>query len=198
MSGFVVTAPPNPSAPADAVQQYFIDHGDGVRAASYIGMVAGIPYLIFIAALRRRFSVIGGWLADTLFGAAIVVAALASVGLLIGLGLTLHPNDAQPSTVASVFDVSRYVAPASTGVVFILALAVGVGALRHRLLPAWIGAASVAYAVYEILESVTLFGTHGAFGPGTTINGVGTVLFLVWAVVVAVGLAQSPAPVRAI
>jgi len=196
ISGFVVAAPPKPSSSADAIQQYFIDHRDGVRASSYIAMVAGIPYLILIAGLRRRFVLVGGWMADTLFGAALLVAALASVGLLIGLGMTLHPSDAQPSTVASVFDVARYAAGSATGVVCILALAVGIGAVRHRLLPVWVGALSIAYAVYEILESLTLFGTHGAFGPGATINGIGTVLFLVWSVGVGVGLAQR-APMAA-
>lgn len=196
VSGLVVKTPPKPTSAADAVQQYFIDHKDGVRASGYIAMVAVIPYLVFIAALRRRFTLAGGWMADAAFGAALIVAALASVGLLIALGLTLHPNDAQSSTIASIFDLSRYVAASATGAVFILALTVGFGALRRGLLPAWVGALSLAYALYEILESFTVFGTHGAFGPGTTINGLGTVLFLVWAVVVGIGLAQ-PSRARA-
>jgi hypothetical protein len=189
-SAFVVKSPPKPSATADAVRRYFIDHKDGVRAAGYLAMLAGIPYLVFLAALRRRLAAAPGWLADTAFGAAIVVAGLASVGLLIRFGLTLHGSGAQASTVASVFDVARYVAPSATGVVFILALAVGLGAVRHALLPGWVGAASLAYAVYEILESFTLLGSSGAFAPGQTVNLIGTLGFLAWAVVVGVGLVQ--------
>ena len=49
---------------------------------------------------------------------------------------------------------------------------------------------SLAYAAYEIVESLTLFGHNGTFAPGETINSIGTVAFLPWAVVVGAGLAQ--------
>jgi hypothetical protein len=193
ISAFVVKSPPKASATADAVQRYFVDHKDGLRASGYLAMVAGVPYLVLLAAIRSRLSSGGDWLADTAFGAGIVIAGLASVGLLIRLGLTLHPSDAQASTIASVLDVSRYVAPSATGVVFVLALVVGLGAVRYTVLPVWVGGLSLAYAAYEILESFTLFGSSGAFAPGETINAIGTIGFLVWAVVVGVGLAQRPA-----
>jgi hypothetical protein len=74
--------------------------------------------------------------------------------------------------------------------VFILDLTVGLGALRHALLPAWVGAISLAYAAYETARSPTLFGRSGTFAPAETINVNGTLGFLVWAIVVGVGLAQ--------
>jgi hypothetical protein len=191
ISAFVVKAPPKPTTTADAVQRYFVDHADGLRASGYIAMVAGIPYLILLASIRRRLATVPGWLADTAFGAGIVLAGLASVGLLIRLGLALHASETPAPTIASVLDVSRFVAPSATGVVFILALTVGLGGLRFALLPTWASAASIVYAAYEIVESFTVFGDTGAFAPGEAINAIGTIGFLVWAVVVGAGLARG-------
>jgi hypothetical protein len=81
--------------------------------------------------------------------------------------------------------------------VFILALTVALGALRHALLPAWLRAISLVYAACEIAGSLTLVGHSGTFAPAETINVIGTPGFLAWASVVRVGLAQrgkEPAP----
>jgi hypothetical protein len=85
----------------------------------------------------------------------------------------------------------------ATGVVFILELTVGMGALRDALLPAWVGAISLVYTAYEIARSLTLFGHSGTFAPAETINVIGTLDFLAWAIVGGVALAQrgkEPAP----
>ena len=69
---------------------------------------------------------------------------------------------------------------------FILDLTVGPGALRHALLPAWVGAHSLVYAAYETARSLTLFGHSGTFASAETINVIGTLGFLAWTIVVGV------------
>ena len=51
-----------------------------------------------------------------------------------------------------MFDVSRYVAPSATGVVFLLAASVGLAAVRYAVLPAWVGAVSLLIgALFAVL-----------------------------------------------
>jgi hypothetical protein len=71
-----------------------------------------------------------------------------------------------------------------------MAAAVAVASLRYDALPRWVGLSSLAYAAYEILESVTILSDHGIFAPGDTINTIGTLIFLPWFVAVAAGLSR--------
>ena len=88
-------------------------------------------------------------------------------------------------------DVSRFFAPLATGAVFAVALAVALASVRYEVFPVWVGAASLVYAVFEVLESATIFGGDtGGFAPGESVNTAGSVGFLVWAVAVGVALAR--------
>jgi hypothetical protein len=195
VSGFVVPEPPPLDATGAQVQIYFSDHSGALAASGYLAMVAGIPFLVGLALLRRRLAAVGGWTADTVFGGGIVLGAAATAALLIQLGLALHPDDLDPATARTLLDVGRFLAPAVTGAVFAMALAVAVASLRYGALPQWVGLASAAYALYEVLESATVFGSHGAFGPGETINTIGTVAFLPWWVAIGTAL-SGPAEAR--
>jgi hypothetical protein len=47
------------------------------------------------------------------------------------------------------------------------------------------------YAAYELLESFTVFGgDSGGFAPGESVNLVGTLAFLPWAIAVGAGLTR--------
>jgi hypothetical protein len=196
LSALVVVAPPAPDAPAAEVQRYFVNHGDAVAASAWLIVVATFPLLLFVAILRRRLAATAGWLADLAFAGGLVLAAAAAGALMISLGLALHPDFNPPEIVRVLVDVQRFFAPVATGAVFALALAVALAALRHGALPAWVGAASLLYAAYEIFESFTIFGGDtGGFAPGESVNLVGTLGFLPWAVAVGVALAR-PYPRR--
>jgi hypothetical protein len=191
LSGFVVPAPPDVNATGFQVQQYLSDHSDALAASGYLGVAAGVPFLIALAFIRRRLTTLGGWTADTFFGGGILLAAAATTSLLIGLGLALHADRVAPDTARTLVDAQRFLAPAATGAVFAMALAAAVASLRHAALPRWVGLASAAYAAYEVVESVTIVGSHGAFGPGEAINTIGTLAFLPWFVAVASGLSRA-------
>jgi hypothetical protein len=201
VSGFVIPEPPDIDATGAQVQLYFADNSGALATSGYLAMVAGIPFLVVLALVRRRLATAGGWMADTAFGGGLVLAAAATAALLIQLGLALHPDQVDPGTARTLVDVGRFLAPAVTGAVFVMAVAVAVASLRYGALPEWMGLASVAYAVYEVLESATVFGSTGAFAPGETINTIGTIAFLPW--YVALGTALSgpeearPAPAAA-
>ena len=190
-SGIVVAAPPAPDAPAAEIQRYFVNHADAIAASAWLVVVATVPFLIFVAVLRRRLVTAAGWLGDLALGGGLVLAAAGVGALMISLGLALHPDFNPPESVRVLVDVQRFFAPLATGAVFALALAVALASLRHGALPAWVGAASLLYAAYELFESFTVFGGDtGGFAPGETVNLVGTFAFLPWAVAVGAGLAR--------
>ncbi|MDQ6916073.1 MAG: hypothetical protein M3155_09735 [Actinomycetota bacterium] len=190
VSGFVVPAPPDVDATAAQVQLYLSDHSGALAASGYLGVAGGVPFLIAISFVRQRLAGPGGWTGDTFYGGGLVVAAAATASLLIGLGLALHADRVAPDTARTLVDVQRFLAPAASGAVFAMALAAAVASLRYAALPRWVGLASAGYALYEVLESVTIFGDHGAFAPGGAINTIGTLAFLPWFVAVAAGLSR--------
>jgi hypothetical protein len=190
-SGLVVTAPPAPDAPAAELQRYFVNHADAIATSAWLVVVATVPLLVFVAVLRRRLAVAAGWLADLAFGGGLVLTATGAGALMISLGLAFHPDFNPPETVRMLVDVQRFFAPIATGAVFALALAVALAALRHDALPAWAGVVSLVYAAYEVFESVTVFGGDtGGFAPGESVNLVGTLGFLPWAVAIGVAMAR--------
>ena len=190
-SVLVVTAPPAPDAPAAEIQRYFVNHADAIATSSWLVVVALVPLLVFLSVLRRRLAGAAGWLGDLAFAGGRVLAAAGAGAVMISLGLAFHPDFNPPETVRILADVQRFFAPVATGAVFALALAVALASLRHGALPAWVGAASLLYAAYELLESFTVFGgDSGGFAPGESVNLVGTLAFLPWAVAVGAGLAR--------
>jgi hypothetical protein len=191
LSGLVVAAPPAPDAPAAEIQRYFVNHADAIATSAWLVVAATVPFLVFAAVLRRRLAEAAGWLGDLAFGGGLVLASAGVGTLMISLGLALHPDFNPPETVRTLVDVQRFFAPLATGAVFALALAVALASLRHGALPAWVGAASLLYAAYELLESFTVFGgDSGGFAPGESVNLVGTLAFLPWAVAVGAGLTR--------
>lgn len=192
LSGLVVAAPPAPDAPAAEVQRHFVNHADAIAASAWLAVAATVPFLLFLAVLRRRLDrAAASWIADLAFGGGLLLAAAGFGTLMISLGLTLHPDFNPPETVRVIADAQRYFAPLATGAVCALALAVALGGLRYDVLPVWAGAFSLVYAVYEVFESFTIFGDEdGGFAPGEGVNVVGTIGFLVWAVAIGVALAR--------
>lgn len=190
-SGLVVAAPPAPDAPPAEVQRYFVNHADAIATSVWLVVVATVPFLVFLAVLRRRLDAAAGWLGDLAFAGGLLLAAAGVGALMISLGLAFHPDFNPPETVRVLADAQRFFAPLATGAVCALALAVALASLRHDALPAWVGAASLLYAVYEVFESFTVFGGDtGGLAPGGSVNLAGTLAFLPWAVVVGVGLAR--------
>ncbi len=186
---------PGPSADEAEVHRYFVAHADAVAASSYLLVAALVPLLIFVAAVRRRLLQGSGVLADTWLAGGILLAAGGVIAVMIQLGLALRAPTTLPATARTLLDVASFYAPVATAAVFTLAASAALGALRDHTLPRWAGWISAAYAAYELLESLTISGNEGAFGPGGTINAIGTGLFLAWAIVIGIGASRPlPAP----
>jgi hypothetical protein len=192
-SALVVATPPAPDVPAAEVQRYFVNHSGAIATSAWLVVLGTVPYLVFVAILRRHLDEHApGWLADLAFGGGLLLAAAGVAGLMISLGLALHPDFNPPETVRMLVDTQRFFEPLATGAVIAIALAVALAALQHGALPTWAGVASLVYAAYELIESATIFGgDSGGFAPGESVNTVGSLGFLLWSVAIGIALARA-------
>lgn len=185
----VVPSPPDSGDAAEKIRRYFVEHGDTIRGSTYSLVLSGVFFLFFLAGIRSRIVGSGARvLANTAFAAGLGLSGLAGVVAIVNLGLAGQASDLSADSVHAAYGIVSYYAPIATGVVFTLAAAVALAALRHGAFSRRLGYASLAYAAYQLFESFTVYGTSGAFEPGGVINGIGIVLFLPWALVVSAEL----------
>ena len=150
-----------------------------------------MPLLVFAAVLRRRLAEAAGWLGDLAFAGGLVLAAARGGRVMISLGSPSIPTSTRPRPSAILVDVQRFFAPLATGAVFALALAVALASLRHGALPAWVGAASLFTRPTRCSRaSPSSAATPAGLRPGESVNLVGTLAFLPWAIAVGAGLAR--------
>jgi hypothetical protein len=196
---FIAAAVVVPSAPssgdeAEKIRRHFVEHGDTIRGSSYSFVLAGVFYLLFLAGLRSRIAGTGARvLANTAFGAGLVLSGFAGVATIVNLGLAGQAEELSADSVHAAYGIVSYYTPVATGVTFTLAAAVAIAAFGHGAFSRRLGYASLAYAGYEVIESFTVYGTSGAFEPGGVINGIGVVLFLPWALVISAELLRPAA-----
>lgn len=195
----VVPTPPSSGDSAAKIQHYFVEHAEGIRGSTYGLVVATVFYLALLAGLRSRIERAGaGVFAAIAFGAGLLLAGLSAIASITNLMLASQAGGMGEGVVRSFYGYATFYLPVATGVTFALAASVAIAALRNDALPRWAGLASVGLAAYLALESLTVYGTSGAFEPGGTINAIGVVVFMIWSVVVSVALLRDPGPVASV
>ena len=188
----IVPNPPKSGAPAREIQHHFAEHAGAIRVSTFFGVISVVFFIALLAGLRSRVDRFGADVfAGIAFGAGLVLAGLAMVAAVVSLTLAAEAPDLGLDTVRATYGLTSFYPAVATGVVFSLAAAVGVGALRNHALPTWVGYISFAYAAYEVIESFTVLATSGAFEPGGVVNSFGTVLFALWAACVSVALLRT-------
>jgi hypothetical protein len=176
---FVVPAPPEVSASGARLVAYFQAHAHGVRFSTWLGTLTVLPFVPIAAALRNRLVGIGR---DVMFLGAAGVAIETSIWSWVNGGLALHPSTLNPDVARTVFDVGAFYGPTLTVFVIMFAAPIGVAAWRSdRALPRWLAWVTVVLVVEQVIETVTVFGTHGFIAPGGPMNlALGAGLYLLW------------------
>jgi hypothetical protein len=184
----LVPAAPEVSASGRELVRYYLDHGDGVRAAMWLGAWSMVPMVLLVAHLRSRVVGLGR---DVLFLGATGVIVTTVIWSWFNLGLALHPKTLDPTVARTVADVSSYFGPVLTVSIVLLIVPVGLAAWRGEGgLPRWLAWVTLVFALEQSIETITVFGRRGFIAPGGAMNfTLGAGLFIVW--VVSAGAASS-------
>ena len=115
-------------------------------------------------------------------------------------GLAWHASDLQPATARTLLDVASFWGPVLTSTTVTMLAPVALLGLRGEApaLPRWLGAIAAVALVEQLIETVTIFGSHGFIAPGGPMNiYLGAGLTAVALLSLGIALARSPMRPRA-
>lgn len=194
VAGLLAPAPPGTTAPGGDVIAWATAHADAIRWQAWTVMLSSLPGGVLLALVHQR---IHGPEATAYLVGGIVSVTILAVAMLLRLGLARHPTGLPATDARLLADVEAYWAPLLTFPIALQASALAFAARRGDL-PGWLAPISLVLATEQLIETATVFGSHGAFAPGGTLNTLlGPVLYSVWLIaqgIAAQGRQHPPVP----
>jgi hypothetical protein len=191
-SAFLGTPLQVDDSPAKTVAWLQLHQAD-VPVAVVCFTLSAIPLFVLAAWVRRALPDVYGYAFLAASGAFVAEFLVSSWFL---SGAALHADTIDPGTARSLLDVGAYFGPVLTTTDGVMAGAVALAALREGVLPRWVGWLSAVFAVEQLAEMSTIYGTSGFAAPGGAWNSMlGAGLFMVW--IIGLGLAVGRRPVQA-
>ncbi|HUS23067.1 MAG TPA: hypothetical protein VMZ66_13765 [Aeromicrobium sp.] len=182
---------PVDASPAETIA-WLKAHQSDVPVAVASFALSVIPFFVLVAWVRRALPDVYGYAFLAAAGAA---AAQIVISSWFVAGAALHADSIDPMTARSLLDVGAYFGPVLTTTDVVMAGAVALAALREGSLPRWLGWISAVFAVEQLAETATIFGTSGFAAPGGDWNNMlGAGLFVVWIVALGFGLRKRVLP----
>jgi len=176
-------------SPAETVAWLQLHQAD-VPVAVVCFALSAIPFLVLAAWVRRALPDVYGY-AFLAAAGAFVAQFVVSAWFLAGTAL--HADTIDPQTARSLLDVGAYFGPVLTTTDVAMAGAVTLASLREGVLPRWLGWLSAVFAVEQLAEMSTIYGTSGFAAPGGEWNNVlGAGLFMVWILGLAIAVGRRP------
>jgi hypothetical protein len=161
--------------------EWFTDNGTNARIYAWTAAFAALTLTVFgsmvTALLPRPHRYV-------FFGGVLMWVVTGMIQAWFWAGLALHPEDLDPATARTLFEIPQYWGPIINGSTMAMAGAiVPLGFGSSAIVPRWLAWLSVVLFVEQAIETVTVFGESGFIAPGGTMNlYVGGVLGLVWVV----------------
>jgi hypothetical protein len=185
-------SPPETTAGGAQVVRWFRTNGHDVRVWLWFSTFALVFFGVYAAQVRRALPAPHR---DLFFAGAVTLIAVTSVQGWIWAGLALHPKRLQPSTARLALDIASYWGPVLIAATIMMLSPVVVLAFQGRpRLPRWLGWLAAIALAEQIVESITIFGTHGFAAPGGPMNLVlGALLTTVALLALGVVIASEPA-----
>jgi hypothetical protein len=175
---------------AEATVVWLQDHQAAIPVAVATYALATVPFFVLVAWTRRAIPDVYGY---AFLGAAGAFLAQASVSWWFLSGAALHADSIQPATARALMDVWSYFGPVLTTTDVVMAGAVALAALQANALPRWLGWLSVVFAVEQVAELATVYGTSGFAAPGGDWNNVvGAGLLVIWMLALGFALSRHP------
>jgi hypothetical protein len=148
---------PDDEAPPQAIANYFNEESGAILSGSFIFMLGAAAFVWFLGSVRARYHVAEGGtgrLTAIIFGTGILTAVLAMAFVAPGAAAAFaadnldRPLDPGAAEALSVVGDGFFIAAEAAIVAFYLA--VGIGALRYRVLPSWLAWASIALGILAV------------------------------------------------
>jgi hypothetical protein len=179
VAGLVVApAPPGIDAATTTVVTYYRDQSDSIRAVVWLIAVSLLPLAVVMSWVRQRVTGIGR---DVFLVGVATFMPATMIELWFDGGLSARATTTAPGTVALLSGIAAFFTPTLTVADLLMAVPVATAALSTRAFPRWYGYLSLAFAVEQAVETLTLIGLHGFASAGGTMNyTLGAGLFLVW------------------
>lgn len=187
--------PPKAQAPGGEIVGWMRDHENDVRLYAWTAAVGTLAFAVAIGIIR---GLLPAPARDVFMLGAAAFIVETGVQAWLWAGLALHPATLQPATARTVLDVAIYWGPVLTGATTAMIGAVTVTGFGARpAIPRWLVVLGVVAFAEQLIETVTVFGTHGFIEPGGAMNlllGAGlTAVWLVGLVVWAFGRLRAGA-----
>jgi hypothetical protein len=174
------------------VVRWFRDNKSHVRLWLWLSTFALVFFAVYAAHVRRYLPAPHR---DIFFAGAVTLIATSSVqGWFFG-GLALHPQRLQPTSARLALDIASFWGPVLIAATIMMLAPVVVLAFRGEAgLPQWLGWVAGVALAEQIVESITIFGTHGFTAPGGPMNLVlGALLTTIALLSLGVVVANAPA-----
>jgi hypothetical protein len=203
IAGFLVRPkPPSADASAQEFFNYIVDKQNTLHIVQLLFAAAGVFFIWFIGTLRHLLSRAEGnegRLANTAFGAGLILASALLVGGGLEAAAALHPVENGANLTHALIDAAVLIPAVAAPAAFVFFVANGLSILRSGYLPAWMGWFGIATAVLNILVIGAVFTDHGVFaGDGVLGFFLGFLAFLLWSLLASImlyrKLGEAPAP----
>ncbi|MCW3038307.1 MAG: hypothetical protein JWM31_212 [Solirubrobacterales bacterium] len=190
VGSLVAPAPPGVGASGASVLAWAHDHGDAIRWQAWLVMLSSLAGGTLVALVHRHVS--RGPEATAYLVGAVLSVTVVAVATLVRLALArTGMGTGDPAHARLLADLDAYWAPLVTFPIALQAAALAVAARRGSL-PRWVGAISLVLLAEQLAESATIFGSHGFFAPGGSMNtDLGPLLYVVWLVAQGAALSRS-------
>jgi hypothetical protein len=193
VAGFLPGSPPNTSDSVGKISRYFVDKADEIRIVTYLGGLATIAVLFWLAALYRMLRRVetSPILPVAALAGGIVTTALVAVGgVIIGAVaiLTLQSGIA-PVNIRLFYVLGNNLTLAGGFSIIVLLLAASWAIVRSHVMPVWVAAIGAVDALLWVVgtgavtstkDFIFYFGFAGFLG------------FALWALIVSIMMLRAP------
>ncbi|HXY94293.1 MAG TPA: hypothetical protein VEP49_17575 [Acidimicrobiia bacterium] len=179
VSIFVPGSTPMASDSPAKILKYFHDHQDAIKVASFVGVLASVPILLWAGSLWARLHRAG----DRQFR----LGLIAVLGLLLGgagnltqtattAAVALELKNVGPTEAKFFFVLGQGFSSAGAIGLAVLVLATSMAVFRFQAFPKWVGWIGVLDGVLFLIASYSIATT------GDAIGAFGFASFIVWAI----------------
>ncbi|GEM_PF-959473 len=182
VSTFIAPGPPKASDPVEKITTYFTDHRSAILLSGYLGSLALIPVIVFIAALYallRDAEGLSGGLALASFGSALITGVFATMTGVLNSVLAFTGRDADAATIRGLYNLDQM---AGTFIWFPLVawlLFASLVMLRMAGGYRWVGWLGMLEAIVGLLSGASL-ARSGFFALGGILGLIAFLIFAVW------------------